>query len=253
MSVWRDVRDTLHPRSGSGSGGAAIDGPLPPLMLMLTVVTGLVDATSYLRLGRVFVANMTGNVVFLGFALAGAKDLSAEASLAALGAFLIGGLIGGRLTARLGRHRGLHLRGALIVQLVFVSTAVVLAIATGAGARVPDGARYGLIVLLSIGMGIQNATVRRIGVRDLVTTVLTMTLTGIAADAPLVGGSGAAVARRTLSVGAMLLGALIGALLVLHLDDAVPLAAAAALIALTAIAAHRVSRQPGPWTKPGGA
>ena len=246
MSVWRDVRDTLHPRSGSGSGGAAIDGPLPPLMLMLTVVTGLVDATSYLRLGRVFVANMTGNVVFLGFALAGAKDLSAEASLAALGAFLVGGLVGGR-------HRGLHLRGALIVQLVFVSTAVVLAIATGAGARVPDGARYGLIVLLSIGMGIQNATVRRIGVRDLVTTVLTMTLTGIAADAPLVGGSGAAVARRTLSVGAMLLGALIGALLVLHLDDAVPLAAAAALIALTAIAAHRVSRQPGPWTKPGGA
>ena len=67
MSVWRDVRDTLHPRSGSGSGGAAIDGPLPPLMLMLTVVTGLVDAVSYLRLGRVFVANMTGNFVFLGF------------------------------------------------------------------------------------------------------------------------------------------------------------------------------------------
>jgi uncharacterized membrane protein YoaK (UPF0700 family) len=35
-------------------------------LLGLTVVTGLVDAVSYLRLGRVFVANMTGNVVFLG-------------------------------------------------------------------------------------------------------------------------------------------------------------------------------------------
>src|SRR5437867_4505398 len=45
-------------------------GPLSPLLLRLTVVTGLVDAFSYLVLGRVFVANMTGNVVFLGFALA---------------------------------------------------------------------------------------------------------------------------------------------------------------------------------------
>ncbi|GAA4955443.1 hypothetical protein GCM10023238_22610 [Streptomyces heliomycini] len=41
-------------------------------MLVLTVVTGLIDAVSYMALGRVFVANMTGNVVFLGFALAGA-------------------------------------------------------------------------------------------------------------------------------------------------------------------------------------
>src|SRR3984957_14157950 len=46
------------------------DGPLPPLLLMMTFVTGLVDAFAYLVLGHVFVANMTGNVVFLGFALA---------------------------------------------------------------------------------------------------------------------------------------------------------------------------------------
>jgi uncharacterized membrane protein YoaK (UPF0700 family) len=63
-------------------------GPLPPLLLLLTVVTGLVVAVSYLKLGHVFVANMTGNVVFLGFALGGAPDLSAPASLTAMGAFL---------------------------------------------------------------------------------------------------------------------------------------------------------------------
>ena len=62
-----DVRDMLVPRRGSRHG------PLPPLLLGLTVVTGLVDAFSYLLLGHVFVANMTGNVVFLGFAIAGAK------------------------------------------------------------------------------------------------------------------------------------------------------------------------------------
>ena len=44
---------------------------LPAVLVGLTAVTGLVDAVSYLALGHVFTANMTGNVVFLGFALAG--------------------------------------------------------------------------------------------------------------------------------------------------------------------------------------
>jgi uncharacterized membrane protein YoaK (UPF0700 family) len=60
------------------------EGSLPPLLFVLTVVTGLVDAVSYLKLGHVFVANMTGNVVFLGFAIAGAKDFSVAASLVAI-------------------------------------------------------------------------------------------------------------------------------------------------------------------------
>ena len=65
-SILLDIRQTLVPdQSGK-------DGPLPPLLLCLTLVTGLVDAFSYLALGHILVANMTGNVVFLGFALAGA-------------------------------------------------------------------------------------------------------------------------------------------------------------------------------------
>jgi hypothetical protein len=65
-------------------------GPLPSLLVVMTVVTGVVDAVSYLALGHVFVANMTGNVVFLGFALAGAGGLSVPASLVALaGALLV--------------------------------------------------------------------------------------------------------------------------------------------------------------------
>ena len=64
--------------------GPKEQGPLPPLLLTLTVVTGVVDAVSILRLGRVFVANMTGNVVFSGFALVGAPGFSLSASLAAL-------------------------------------------------------------------------------------------------------------------------------------------------------------------------
>jgi uncharacterized membrane protein YoaK (UPF0700 family) len=245
MTLGRDLIDTLHPPAEDR------DGPLPPLLLALTVVTGLVDATSYLRLGHVFVANMTGNVVFLGFAIAGAQGLSVAASLAAVAAFLFGGLIGGRLGGQMAHHRGLQLRAALTLQLVLVAGAAVLAAATGAGAHMGSATRYVLIVLLGLGMGIQNATVRRLNVRDLTTTVLTMTLTGIAADARLVGGPGSPIARRALSIAAMVLGALVGALLVLRVDVAAPLGAAAALIALTAIVVHRVSRTPGRWTKPG--
>jgi len=71
-------------------------GPLPVLLVCLTIVTGLVDAFSYLRLGHVFVANMTGNVVFLGFALAGVGEISILASLLAVLAFAIGAAVGCR-------------------------------------------------------------------------------------------------------------------------------------------------------------
>jgi uncharacterized protein DUF1275 len=70
-----ELADTLAFRSGSK------DGVLPPLMILLTIVTGVVDAVAYLRLGHVFVANMTGNVVFLGFAAAGAHARPARRAL----------------------------------------------------------------------------------------------------------------------------------------------------------------------------
>ncbi len=94
MTIWSDAVETVRPARGSK------DGPLPPLLLLLTVVTGLVDAASYLNLGHVFVANMTGNVIFLGFALAGAPGLSIPASLVAVGGFLVGSVSAGRLGRR---------------------------------------------------------------------------------------------------------------------------------------------------------
>src|SRR5438046_8904080 len=81
---------------------------LLPRLLGLTVVTGLVDAVSYLALGHVFTANMTGNVVFLGFAAAGGNGLSAPRSGTAVVAFLLGAVIGGRMATGLSggpRHR----------------------------------------------------------------------------------------------------------------------------------------------------
>src|SRR5882672_6618422 len=74
---------------------------LPLLLHIATAITGLLDAISYLALGHVSTANMTGNVVFVAFAVAGVPGLSLTRSLAALVAFLIGALIGGRVATRL--------------------------------------------------------------------------------------------------------------------------------------------------------
>src|SRR5918996_6122474 len=198
-TVRAEIARSLLPRA------VGRDGVLPPLMILLTVVTGVVDALAYLGLGHVFVANMTGNVVFLGFAAAGAPGLSVGGSLVALACFLPGGVAASRLAARLGEDRLRQLRAAATVQLVLCTAA--LPVAAVAGQQLGAGSRYALIVLLALAMGVQNATARRLAVPDLTTTVLTLTLTGIAADSRLGGGSGANTVRGLLSVTAMLVGA----------------------------------------------
>ncbi|MFI0240411.1 YoaK family protein [Streptomyces sp. NPDC016845] len=242
-----DAAHTLVPPKGDRHG------PLPPLLLVLTVVTGLIDAVSYLALGRVFVANMTGNVVFLAFALAGAPGLSVLASLASMASFLAGALAGGRLTTRLASHRGRLLAATTAVQVLLVAgTVIAVAVAHG---EVTTPVRYTLIVLLGIAMGMQNAVARRLGVPDLTTTVLTLTLTGLAADSSPAGGAAPRPGRRVLSVVAMFLGALVGALLLL--DAALLLVLALALLLLTAVSlsayrlsAHHLSASAPEWTRP---
>lgn len=232
--IRREVLDTLLPSGGK-------DGVLPPLMILLTVVTGVVDAVAYLKLGHVFVANMTGNVVFLGFAAAGAGGLSVIGSLLAIACFLPGGVAAGRLAGRLGDDRLRQLRVASAVQVALC--AVAIPVAALGGHDLGPGTRYALIALLALAMGIQNATARRLAVPDLTTTVLTLTLTGIAADSRLGGGSGARTARRVLSVAAMLLGATVGALLLLRVAPVAPLCLAVAILAAVTVASHRASRR----------
>jgi uncharacterized membrane protein YoaK (UPF0700 family) len=234
QTVWQEAAATLRPRRDSA------DGPLPPLLLTLTVVTGLVDATSYLKLGHVFVANMTGNVVFLGFGIAGAGGISVWASLTAIGSFLVGGVVGGRIGAHWTSDRVHHLAVTTGTELLLVAAA--LAVAVLSPHHIGTASRYAVIVLLAIAMGVQNTAARKLAVPDLTTTVLTMTLTGLAADGALAGGHGSKVGRRALSVAAMLLGALIGGLLVLKVDNPAPLALATGLLAIVSLLSYRASR-----------
>jgi uncharacterized membrane protein YoaK (UPF0700 family) len=217
-------------------------------MLVLTVLTGVVDAVSILSLGRVFVANMTGNVVFVGFALAGAPGFSLAASLSALGGFLVGAGIGGVAVDRLGSHRG-----RLVLLMAGAEFALVLGALLLAGLAGPlrSGATTDVIAaLLALAMGIQNAVVRRLKVFDLTTTVLTMTLTGIAAD--IRQRDRFAVIRRLLAVAAMLAGAVAGALLVLDVSIEAALALAGALLAVVGLWASAAVRAPAAWHTAGG-
>ncbi|MDQ1534046.1 MAG: hypothetical protein QOF28_1807 [Actinomycetota bacterium] len=245
MSVkfFDDVWAMLLPRRGGKHG------PLPPLLVGLTIVTGLVDAFSYLLLGRVFVANMTGNVVFLGFAFAGAKGFSIAASLVALAAFVCGALIGGKVGSGLGHHRGHLLAVATSFEALLLGASLVVAAASGE--PVGGGYRHPLIVLLGLSMGIQNATARKLAVPDLTTTVLTLTITGVAADSSIAGGAGSASGRRLVVVAAMLVGALAGAALVLHVHIVAPLAIALVVTALVALIGWRAGISDATWVHPG--
>lgn len=209
---------------------------LMPLLFGLTLVSGLIDAVSFLRLGHVFVANMTGNVVLLGFAIGGAKDISIVGTLIALAAFLAGGIVGGRLSRRHAKS-GAHLLAVTTIVKIFLmlgSAALAWRLAT-------DGLiAYTIVAVLAISMGLQNAVVRSLGVPDVTTTVITQTLTGIAMDSGFAGGDNVRWRRRVASVVVMFLGALIGALLIFRFGSAAALLAAALTLAIVSVWASRL-------------
>jgi uncharacterized membrane protein YoaK (UPF0700 family) len=224
----------------------AAHGPLPALLLALTVVAGAIDAVSILALGRVFVANMTGNVVFAGFAIVGVPGFALGSSLVALAGFLVGAGIGGRLAVRFHADRAVLLLAACLLEVPL--SAAALGIAAAGADLSAAGGRYSLSILLAVAMGVQNASVRRLAVPDLTTTVLTMTLTGIAADVRHGEWRKPPLRRRLLAVSAMLGGAVAGAELVVHHGATADLVLVTAILAAVTLGtALTATRDHGKW------
>lgn len=206
-------------------------GRLLPLMLTLSLTTGLVDAVSVLGLGKVFTANMTGNIVFLGLAAAGATGFLPSLYIVALIAFMIGALAAGRVGRR---DRELPLRTWLITAASVEAALLWAAAWVAAGYKVssgaPGGTVYAIIALTGIAMGFRNATVRQLKIPDVTTTVLTLTVTGLAADSSLAGGANPNWGRRIASIVTMFAGAAAGTLLVLGPGLSAALALAGVLV-----------------------
>jgi len=180
-------------------------------LLLLTFSTGIVDAISVLVLGHVFVANMTGNVIFLGFWFAPRTVVDITAALLAFVSFVTGAILGGRLSRHLDDDVRRWLTVALGIEVVMLAA---LAILCGTGVLdYHDNSKLILIAGLALTFGGQAATARQFGIQELSTTVLTTTIVGIGFDSRLAGGSGRREKLRYSVVLTMCAGALAGATL----------------------------------------
>ncbi len=204
-------------------------------LLSLTFATGLVDAVSVLVLGHVFVANMTGNVIFLGFWFVPHHGVDLPAAVMAFVGFVLGAIIGGRLTRYLHHDRRRWLTVALGIEVVVL---VVLAALCGAGVLGYTGAdRLILIAALATVFGAQNVAARQFGIQELTTTVLTATIVGIGANSRLAGGTGEGEKLRYLVVLTMCGGAIVGATMTRFV--VAPVIALAAVAIATGLAVFR--------------
>ncbi len=223
--------------------------PLTVALILLTAVTGVVEAVSFLGLGLVFTAIMTGNTLFLGFALADAALPVAAPPIAALPivgpavalvAFAVGAFAGNRANGALADRAGDGwLPLALDGEGVLLAVAALLALGLPPGAAHLSPHRFTVIILVSAIMGARNVTILRAGTRsrDLPTTVVTRALAGA-----FMGVPAQTRARRLSTVAATFAGAAVGALL-LPLHPTVPLlAASAAVAAAGALCARETGR-----------
>ena len=196
----------------AGVTASPVSNPLTvAALLLLTFATGVVDAISVLVLGHVFVANMTGNIIFLGFWFVPGAGVDLTAAVVAFAGFLIGTMIGGRMTRELGAPTRRWLATSLGTEIVVLVTLSILA---GTGVlSYQTNTKLILIAGLAVTFGVQNATARQFGIQELSTTVLTSTVVGIGVDSRLAGGIGKREKLRYSIVFAMCGGAVAGATL----------------------------------------
>src|SRR6266581_4053200 len=211
-------------------------------LLGMTIVTGLVDAVSFLSLGRVFTANMTGNVVILAFATARVSGLSIARSSTALLSFLVGAMLGGRIMARASAETQIQFAAqAFLLEIAFLFAASFCAIGYRGHLLEDSFQAFALIALMALAMGTRNAAVRKLAIPDLTTTVLTLTIAGIAADSSIANGNNPRLARRVESVMAMFFGAALGAV-VIHYSISAALGLATAVSAVCSATLFRSLR-----------
>lgn len=178
-------------------------------MLLLTFATGLADSISILALGHVFVANMTGNVIFLGFWLAPSTTIDLTAVAVALPTFICTTIVSGRLSRHFGPRTRSWITTVLATEIVLL---VALAILAGAGVlRYQANSKLIMIGMLAVTFGLQHSSARQFGIQELSTTVLTSTIVSLGLDSHLAGGTGERQRLRIGVVATMCAGAFFGA------------------------------------------
>jgi uncharacterized membrane protein YoaK (UPF0700 family) len=207
------------------------EGSYIAALLVMTTATGAIDGVSYLALDRVFTGNMTGNVLFIGFGLVGVADIPVLNNLVALVAFMLGAVIASRITRR--APTDVHLpRSSVWILVTGTLLTLALAVVWLAVGALDTGVMIAITGFLALLLGAQAAAVKSIGLRDLSTVVVTMTMVNLSSDSRVAGGTGAAWARRIGAIVCMGLGALIAAVITTHVGGAWALLAAGGLMVL---------------------
>jgi uncharacterized membrane protein YoaK (UPF0700 family) len=235
------------PSQPVGLGGrlpaeAARDG----ILVGLTFVSGAVDAFSYLGLGRVFTANMTGNLVLLGIAAGQGQLLTALRAASAFAGFACGVLVGAWLTRAAQPVGRWHPRVTACLGLELLLLATLAAWWIAVGGHLPRGVTEALIALSSVAMGVQTAAVRRLAVPGVTTTYATGTLTGVLAQLAEAAASRRGWRLPVVVLASLVVGAAAGAVATVAWRGGAPVVPAAVLAAVTLAAAVRFGLSPRP-------
>ncbi|MGW7489220.1 YoaK family protein [Streptomyces sp. NPDC054786] len=222
---------------------------LTVIMVGLTVATGVLDAVSFLALGQVFTATQTGNLLFLGFGIAGQGGLPVLATVVSLGAFVLGAALGARMESGLAARQRQWFPVALATEATLLVAAAAAAWESGPARALPPGRRYAVIGLMAVAMGMRNVTAIRAAAPDLTTTVETRAMTALVSGSPVgrdkkLGYGSHAGGRRLFSVSAMFAGGLLGAgLLGLGTRPTLVILLVAVFIAATALLVPGLARR----------
>jgi uncharacterized membrane protein YoaK (UPF0700 family) len=144
------------------------------------MASGVTDVATFVTLGNVFTSAMTGNAALLGIALSQGRTLLALHSFAALVGFTAGVLLGTVLSLQIPaswRRGGTVIKSLLLTELIFLASFATTLSLLGPPAE--DLVLYALILLSSIGMGVQGVVARCIKSPGINTIVFTSTLVNI--------------------------------------------------------------------------
>jgi uncharacterized membrane protein YoaK (UPF0700 family) len=151
------------------------------LLLLLAGAAGSLDAISYLGLGHVFTANMTGNTVLLGVALSQRDIPAVLRNAVALVGLGVGVALGTAIAGR-GRPGGRWPRIVTVTLAVELAALLLYALIWHL-VDTPSGGSASALILLSAGaMGIQSEAVRCLKISGVSTTYITGTLTNLTAS-----------------------------------------------------------------------
>ena len=213
----------------------------------LTFSSGAVDAISFLQLGKVFTAFMTGNIAFLGLRVAGAGGPPWSAILSAMAAFALGAYLGTLVVNSKGdgtsgvwpRHvtiaLGLSLIGHIGFQILWLAVR---------GHPSTDVANW-LIGLWGVAMGMQTAAVRSLHVEGIFTTAATATFIFFFGDFATWSRSAEEMRRLRGVLTSLFLGATAGGLLLVHAPiyaPALPLSVTLIVVAIAAVLFRELNR-----------